>query len=602
MENKELTPEQIARSSLLSYIGLHYPKYQAEPMHKLIATALENVEAGRIKRLLIFAPPQHGKPVYEEEQVLMGDGTYKKLKDIKVGDYVITHKKRPRKVLQIFKQGKLPTVQLNTRSDRNPCAAKDHPFLTIQGWVEAGKLKINDSLALVRQEDILKTSKFEPYYPSDTIISIEDTGMRKCRCLMVEDDHTFTIQNIVVHNSMLASEFFPAWAIGRNPDWKIIAATFNQTRANEVGTVVRDQLRGSIHKSVFPECTISPDTQSSQHVATTTRGHYYSIGLSGTGTGRGADLFLVDDPFKGREDSESKLARKKVNEDFYAAVAYSRLRPGGRIIIINTRWHREDLSGYVLENFPFEDWKIIDLKAIAEEEDILGRKRGDALCPNMYPLKELEKMKRVQGTYNWESLYQQRPIPREGGMIKYEWIEDNWYDKLPEEKDIIKTVISWDTAYRKDELNDPTAASVWKITKNGYYLVYVFNKQLAFHKIIDKIKELHLEYKPAAHLIEGRASGQPIIDELKRLTTIPVIEVSTNNLDKEVRLSSISGLFESGKVHFPEKAPWLIEAKDQLCLLPSYKYDDIADSIVHFLRWSNRTRYARKPKNKLYWK
>ena len=259
------------------------------------------------------------------------------------------------------------------------------------------------------------------------------------------------------------------------------------------------------------------------------------------------------------------------------------------------------MSGYVLKELPFENWKIIDLKAIAEENDILGRKVGEALCPNMYPLKALNIMKKVQGTYNWESLYQQRPIPREGGMIKYGWIEDNWYDEVPE-KEVIKTVISWDTAYRKDELNDPTAASVWKITKNGYYLIHVFNKQLAFHQIINKIKQFHADFKPSAHLIEGRASGQPIIDELKRLTTIPVIEVSTNNLDKEVRLSSVSGLFESGKVHFPEKAPWLIETKDQLCLLPSYKYDDIADCIVHFLRWTNKPRYVRKPPSKLYWK
>jgi len=462
MRKQKFTPEQIARSSLLSYVGLHYPKYIAEPMHKLIATALENVEAGNIKRLLIFAPPQHGK-------------------------------------------------------------------------------------------------------------------------------------------SMLASEFFPAWALGRNPDWKIIAATFNQTRANEVGTVVRDQLRGSIHKTIFPGCTISRDTQSSQHVATMSRGHYYSIGLSGTGTGRGADLFLVDDPFKGREDAESKLGRRKVNEDFYTAVAYSRLRPGGRIIIINTRWHSQDLSGYVLENFPFENWVVLDLKAIAEEGDVLGRKVGEALCPSMYPLKELAIKKKVQGTYNWESLYQQRPIARKGGIIQYAWIEDNWYDKVPED-DVIKTVISWDTAFRKAELNDPTAASVWKMTKSGFYLIHVFNKRLAFHEIIKKVKELHTEFKPSVHLIEGRASGQPIIDELKRNTTLPIIEVSTQNLDKEVRLDSVSGLFESGKVHFPEKASWLIEAKDQLCLLPAYKFDDIADSIVHFLRWTNKPRYKRKSPSQLYWK
>ena len=371
-KDKQLTPEQIASASLLSYVGLEYPKYIAEPMHKLIATALEKVDSGELRRLVICTPPQHGKPIWQEEQVLMGDGSYKKLKDIEVGDYVITHRKRPRKVLKVYEQGELPTIQLNTRSERNPCAAKDHPFLTIGGWIEAGKLKINDSLAIVRQSDVeyhshqktilptayaqggivsqatinmllgkmnstetlipLKKGITTPikwnhndasYYLPDTIISIEDTGLRKCRCLFVEEDHTFTVQNIVVHNTFLTSEFFPAWFLGRHPDWSIIAVTYNQTRANQVGGVVRNNLTSPIHGLVFPNCTISQDTKSVHHVATTQKGHYYSMGVGGSVMGRSAHLVLIDDPLKGREDAESKLVREKMKE-WYAASIYTR--------------------------------------------------------------------------------------------------------------------------------------------------------------------------------------------------------------------------------------------------------------------------------------
>ena len=978
MDNKEenqssignFTPEQLASSSLLSYIGLHYPKYNAEGMHKLIATALEAVEAGKIRRLLINCPPQHGKPAYEEEFVLMGDGSYKKLKDIQIGDYIITHKRRPKKVLKIYEQGELPTIQLNTQFGRNPCTAKDHPFLTILGWVEAGKLKINDTLIALQNQSSL-------YYSPDPITSIENTGMRKCRCLFVEDDHSFTIQNIVVHNTMLASEFFPAWLIGRHPDWKIIATTYSQTKANEVGTVVRDTLVGNIHRRIFPDCEVSPLVRSTQHVATTQRGHYYSVGVGGAQTGRGANCltgetlitvkidnvvqtlsiaaiyelkdlggvqilsfdhnknvatfkniiatrkeftkelyeittnsgnyirstgehrffvsgrgyinakdlwegdrlttnkitkqqnmyklretkkwerailqrmlyrtsesrnrdsvymvweknnqkstrntksdkkrpqrsilfsgmfdaapcnkeqkkmyslweanpkknseilfgsmqtnckrhqetkanrmpilwkifssekqpatilqprvckqstftendwggqlplqrwnelcyavsqnetfypktrrcqmfsmqqvygikrdlqkrmvrstnkeqfsctsyrrrsnkqytrksdiplydlpcstpqiesdtissvrristekipvydiqveeannffaneilvhncFIIDDPIKGSVDAESKLSQKKLR-DWYRTVAYTRLRPDNRIIIIQTRWTDFDLTGFVLEEHLHENWTTIKLRAVAEDDDILKRKAGDALCPNMYSKEYLDNVKIVEGTYNWEALYQQRPVAKEGGIIKYEWIEDNYYDKLPTDENIVKTVISWDTAYRKDELNDPTAATIWKITNNGYYLIDVFNDKLEFYQIIRKVIELDSKYHPTAHLIEGRASGQPIIDELRRKTALPVIEVSTKNLDKEVRLGMTTGLFESGKVHLPNKAPWLVETRDQLCLLPSYKYDDIADSISHFLNWVNKPRYVRRPPNKLYWK
>ena len=462
INKNELTPEQIASSSLLSYVGMQYPKYIAEPMHQLIATALEAVEAGRIRRLLINCPPQNGK-------------------------------------------------------------------------------------------------------------------------------------------TMLASEFFPAWVIGRHPDWKVIAATYNQTRANEVGGVVRDILVSNTHARVFPDCEISQVIRSTQHVATTKRGHYYGIGVGGTGTGRGSNIFLIDDPLKGREDAESKIVQRKIR-DWYRTVVYTRLRPDNRIVIIQTRWNLFDLSGFVMEEHAHENWKVIQLRAIAEEDDVLGRKVGEALCPSMYPIRQLEIIKQVETTYDWEALYQQRPITREGGMIKYEWIENNHYEDLPSKEEVERTVISWDTAYRTEELSDPTAATVWQITKNGYYLIDVFNKKLEFYKLIQKIKSMHEDYHPSAHLIEGRASGQTIIDELKRTTTLPVIEISTKNLDKHVRLDATTGLFESGKVHFPDKAPWLIEAKDQLCLFPSYKYDDVADSISQFLNWVNKPRYVRRPPNKLYWK
>jgi len=457
---EELTPQQIGSSSLLSYVGLQYPKYVAEPAHELMATALEAVEAGNIRRLLINIPPQHGK-------------------------------------------------------------------------------------------------------------------------------------------TLLASEFFPPWVLGRHPDWKIIAATFNQTRANEVGGIVRNNLTNTIHRAVFPNCGISPDTKSTHHVATNDRGHYYSTGIGGTITGRGANCFIVDDPLKDREDAESKLVREKVKE-WYRAVAYTRLRPDNRIIIIQTRWHRDDLSGFVLSEHAHENWTVLDLKAVAEKGDILGRPIDAALCPQMYDEEYLANVKLIEGTYNWESLYQQRPIPKEGGMVQYDWIKH--YTELPDERSVLKKVISWDTAYKEDQLSDPTAATVWHLTKNGYYLVDVLNKKLTFPNLVRKVKELHNIHNVSAHLIEGRASGQSLIQELKATTTIPVIEISTKNLEKKVRFDAITGFFESGKVWLPEQAHWRTEVEDQICLFPSTKFDDIVDSVSQFLNWCNKPRYVRRPPSKLYWK
>ena len=602
--NKKITPEQLAYSNLLSYGGMLYPKYRAEPMHELIATALEAVEAGVIRRLLIFAPPQHGKCCEENTLIYKTDGTTQTARDIKVGTAVLGyHKGRITHQTILAKEyTKKHSIKLTTKTGRFIIISTDHRMLTSTGYKEASNITKKDFLLSICKEvesNKQDTNKQEQHFIYDRITKIEYVGEQNLVHLQTSGTQTFIANGLVSHNTMLTSEFFPPWAIGRNPHWKIIAATFNQTRANEIGGVVRNYLTSDIQKRVFPDCHISPDTKSVHHIATTQRGHYYSIGVSGTGTGRGANCFLIDDPFKGREDAESKVAREKVKE-WYKAVAYTRLRPDNRIIIINTRWHLDDLSGFVLREHAHENWKVLDLKAVAEEGDILKRNVGEALCPSMYPREKLDIIKEVEGTYNWESLYQQRPIAREGGMIKYEWIKH--YSKPPEEEDIIKTVISWDTAYKAEQLNDPTAATVWAITRNAYYLLDVVNKRMEYPDLLRKVEALHNIYQPSGHLIEGRASGQSLIQDLRRNTGIPVIEISTKNIEKEIRFDSITTLFESGRIFFPEKAHWLSETEDQVCLFPSYAFDDIADSISQFLNWANKPRYVRRPRSALYWK
>lgn len=245
------------------------------------------------------------------------------------------------------------------------------------------------------------------------------------------------------------------------------------------------------------------------------------------------NCLIIDDPIKDRVDAESKITREKVKE-WYRAVAYTRLRPNSRIIIILTRWHRDDLAGFVLDEHAHENWTVIKLRAEAENDDILGREPGEALS-KMYPKETLEIIKKIEGTYNWESLYQQRPIAKEGGMVKYEWLK--YFEDEPPENEVIKTVISWDTAYKEDELHDPTAATVWKVTKNNYYLIDVLNKKMDFPTLVRKVKDLHEIHGANAHLIEGRASGQSLIQELKLNTTLPIIEISTKNLNKKFGLT-----------------------------------------------------------------
>jgi len=464
-----ITPEQYAHTKLLSYAKVMNPRYINGKMHSMLGEYLEAVEAGHIRRLLIFAPPQNGK-------------------------------------------------------------------------------------------------------------------------------------------SHLTSEFFPSWCIGRNPEWSIIAATYAQERANDVGVPVRNQVDSDVHRSIFPDCCISPDSKSAKHFTTIQGGHYYSVGMKASITGRGAHLLLIDDPVKGREEVESRTIRRKVVE-WFKSDAYTRLRPDNRIVIILTRWHTHDLAGYVLSEQKQENWVVLDFKAIAEKGDILGREIGEPLFPEWYPLDVLENKKIVLGSYNWNSLYQQHPTPKEGGMVKSAWLrrysdnpghEDKGVVKTPEK--YIKIVISWDTAGKTEELHDPTVATVWGITKNSYYLLDVLNKKMEFPQLVRAVKRLHNIHNPSIHLIEDRGSGQSLIQDLQQNTTIPIKAVSVKGLDKIIRLDAVTGLFEAGKVFIPVFAHWLDEYEHQILNFPGVEHDDMVDATSQFLKWTSKKKYKRKAQKDLYWK
>lgn len=396
--------------------------------------------------------------------------------------------------------------------------------------------------------------------------------------------------------SCLVSEFFPAWAIGRNPEWHVISCSYGQIRANDVGRKVRNQIDSHVHQAVFAGCRIAEDMKSIQHFSTEQGGEYYSMGVGGSLTGRGSDLLVIDDPHKDRQSVESKIERKKI-QDWFQGVAYTRLHPGGRILIINTRWHEDDLCGWLLREHDDENWTVLNMPAIAEENDVLGRQPGEALWPESFPLKTLNKIKRAIGSYEWAAQYQQHPTPAEGSIVKYEWLKR--YDPLRTPK-FIKTVLSCDTAFKSTEFADPTAILVWGVTKTDYYLLDVFCKRLEFPELKRAISGLCGKWNASACLVEDRASGQSLIQEFKRISPIPTIPVSTRNVDKVTRFSSVSHYFESGNVLLPTNASWLAEYETQITTFPYDKHDDMVDATSQFLLWSKpRHSFTLKP---MFWK
>jgi predicted phage terminase large subunit-like protein len=377
--------------------------------------------------------------------------------------------------------------------------------------------------------------------------------------------------------SLLASQIFPAWYLGRHPDREIIIATYGQELSDLLGRRVRSMVSDPLHWAIFPEFHLANDVASMRQFSTTAGGSFYAVGRGGAITGRGADLLLIDDPLKDQEEARSDVIRPALHE-WYSTVAYPRLQPGAAIVLISTRWHEDDLAGRLLRQSGDEGWDVLSLPAIAEKDESF-RRAGEALWPARFSLEALEQIRREVGGVAWASLYQQRPSAAEGRVFKRQW----WarYREQPHFKRIIQ---SWDTAYKTGSENDFSVCTTWGVAENGYYLLSCWRGRLEFPALKRKVASLASEYSPAVILVEDKANGQSLIQELKYETGLPIRSVTVDR-DKVVRAYAVTPLIEAGKVFLPESAPWIAEFLDELAAFPTGVHDDIVDSVSQALNY-----------------
>ena len=242
--------------------------------------------------------------------------------------------------------------------------------------------------------------------------------------------------------SLLATQMLPAWYLGRHPDRFVISASYGQDLADDFGRKVRNLISSPVHRTVFPNCRLSGDASSMRRFNTLAGGSYYAVGRGGPITGRGAHLLVLDDLLKDREEAQSDVFRRNLHE-FYAHVAYTRLQPGAAIVLIQTRWHEEDLAGWLLNEHANENWTVVSLPAIAEVDESF-RRAGEPLWPEKFPLSDLQRIRQSVGSAAWASLYQQRPSAAEGAIFKRDWLRR--YRDLP--NSFQKIIQSWDTAFK----------------------------------------------------------------------------------------------------------------------------------------------------------
>jgi len=396
--------------------------------------------------------------------------------------------------------------------------------------------------------------------------------------------------------SLLSPEMMPAWYLGRHPDRSIIAVSYSAELATDFGRRVRNMMIDPIYRTIFPRALVSPDSSAAYRFNLMTGGAYYAVGAGGPLTGRGAELLIIDDPLKSRAEADSDAFRKQLHA-WYESVAYTPLQPGGAIVLIQTRWHEDDLAGWLLREHVQENWQVVSLPAIAEADDPLGRREGAPLWPSHFSLERLGRTRQAIGGAEWASQYQQRPAAAEGAIFKRQWWQ-YWSDAtLPPHFE--QLVVSLDTAFKATNSSDYSVALVVATARTGYYVLDIWRERAEFPALKRAIEMLVTKWDPDRVLIEDKASGQSLIQELKSISRAPIFPIKVDS-DKVSRANAATPMVEAGKVFLPRSASWLIEFVDELSGFPHHLHDDQVDSLTQALNFLRRGRGGPGPLYEYY--
>ena len=376
--------------------------------------------------------------------------------------------------------------------------------------------------------------------------------------------------------SLLCSQIFPSWFLGRNPTKSVITASYGESLATDFGRTVRGFLADDLHRAIFPNCQLAKDVAAQNRLATTQGGFYFGVGRGGAVTGRGCDLLVLDDLLKDYEEAHSETIRKSA-WDWLQHVALTRLSPTGAIVAVGTRWHEADPLGRLTEEVA--DCEVIHFPAIAEGDECF-RKGGEALWPSCFPLPVLEQIRAAIGERAWMTLYQGRPSAAEGSIFRREWFRT--YTAPPDK--VLRLVQSWDVAAKMGAANDYSVCTTWATTETGYYLLGLWRGKCEFPDLKRQFAVLAEEWRPDVIVVEDSSAGIGLIQELKSATRYSVLPVNPSK-SKELRALSVTPMFEAGKVLLPQGAFWLDDLMEELCSFPSGVHDDMVDSTTQALNY-----------------
>ena len=384
--------------------------------------------------------------------------------------------------------------------------------------------------------------------------------------------------------SQMISIYYPAWYLGKHPDHKVIVASHTADLAVVMARKVRNLINTPEYKAIFPDTNIASDAKAAAQWNTTKGGEYFAIGVGGALAGRGAHLIIADDPLSEQDIKAGNTTSLDNAYEWFSAGLRTRLMPDGKICVLHTRWHQRDLIGRLIKDSAMNEggdtYETFEFPAILNE----GTDNEKSIWPEQWSIESLQQTRASMHhiMWQWYAQYQQNPTAAEAAIIKRDWIR--WWEKDDPPK-IDFMVQAFDTALTTKERSDFSVCHTWGVfesEEDGTQNVILLNKVKGKYEFPELKAMAHEQYKiwePDSVIVEAKASGQPLIDEMRR-SGIFVQDFSPGKgQDKIARLNAVADMFASGHVWFPENA-WAAATVEEILAFPAGEHDDEVDTMT----------------------
>jgi predicted phage terminase large subunit-like protein len=383
--------------------------------------------------------------------------------------------------------------------------------------------------------------------------------------------------------SISVSVAWPAWLLARNPSTRIMASSYSQALSLKHSLDCRLVMTSDWYKEAFPGTDIARGENQKAKFVTSQRGFRFATSTGGMATGEGGDFLIVDDPHNPMQAVSDLQRQNALN--WFDQTFMSRLnnKKKGVVVVVMQRLHVNDLTGHLLDK---GGWEHLCLPAIAPRRLVYTIGGNEHIWFPDQPLhndregaEEIKRAKRELGSYAFAAQYMQSPVCLKGGMV-----ESNWFNRYRQEPENKKIYQSWDTAIKAGSNNDFSVCTTWGEVDNGLYLLDVFARKMEYPELKRSLISLAQKWQPEALLIEDKASGQSLLQDLRKETKLPALAVQATK-DKVSRFAAVTALIEAGRVWLPQNATWLTDYENEILGFPNYAHDDMVDSTSQFLNW-----------------